>query len=135
MTMFSVIKTDGMSLMSNSSKLTFDVARVNTGGAMNIATGEFTVPYGGTYAFYFSALMGNKQKIVQIQILKNESVLNYIFDNNHSEATKERHDNINYHWMLNLSTGDVIRLHLDYGVLYTSTGVPVIFSGHLLHLS
>ena len=116
------------------STLTFDKTEVNIGASMSIKSGEFKAPFSGTYSFDFSALSQDRQKVVRVQIKKNNIVINNIY-NHSNEESKVRYDNINYHWMLTLSTGDIITLHLNDGKLYTSsTYYPVIFSGHLLHL-
>ena len=113
--------------------LTFDKTEVNIGASMNIQSGEFKAPFSGTYSFDFSALSQDKQKVVHVHIKKNNQIVNNIY-NNFKEESTQRFDNINYHWMLTLSTGDIITLYLTNGKLYTSSTYPVIFSGHLLHL-
>ena len=115
------------------STLTFDKTEVNIGASMSIKSGEFKAPFSGTYSFDFSALSQDKRKTVHIQIKKNNIVINNIYNHLNEEST-QRFDNMNYHWMLTLSTGDIITLYLANGKLYTSSTFPVIFSGHLLHL-
>ena len=127
---FSALKTTGGEVTGD---LTFDRTEVNIGSAMNVENGEFKAPFSGTYSFVFSALTANKVKQLSIYIRKNGNTINYIYNQMDVES-ETRYDNISRHWMLNLSKGDIIILNLEAGKLYT-TNIPVIFSGHLLHLT
>ena len=124
------MKTSGGNVKGN---LTFDRTEVNIGSAMNVENGEFKAPFSGTYSFMVSALSAGMEKTFQIAIKKNGSTINYVYNHN-ADAETYRYENISRHWMLNLSKGDIINLYLDNGNLYTSN-IPVIFSGHLLHLN
>ena len=128
---FSALKTSGGDVTGD---LTFDRTEVNIGSAMNVENGEFKAPYSGTYSFIFSALTANKVKQLSIYIRKNGNTINYIYNQMDVES-ETRYDNISHHWILNLSKGDIINLYLYLGKLYTSSNIPVIFSGHLLHLT
>ena len=111
----------------------FHKTEVNIGEAMNIQSGEFKAPFSGTYSFDFSALSQDKQKTVHVQIKKNNNIIYNIYNHLNEEST-QRFDNMNFHWMLTLSTGDVITLYLSSGEFFTNSNYPIIFSGHLLHL-
>jgi len=101
---FSVLKTTGGNLTGN---MIFHKTEVNIGEAMNIQSGEFKAPFSGTYSFDFSALSQDKQKTVHVQIKKNNNIIYNIYNHLNEEST-QRFDNMNFHWMLTLSTGDVI---------------------------
>ena len=51
--------------------LTFEVERLNLGGAMNINTGVFTAPCSGTYHFSFAFMKNGQVKPIRIYIRKN----------------------------------------------------------------
>ena len=125
---FSALKTT-----SGTGILTFDTTRVNIGEAMTADTGEFKAPFSGTYAFQFFAMGGDKVKTVAIKVMKNESQV-FVFFNRFDESSTTRYDNINSHWILSLSAGDIIKLNLNEGNFHPGSSYPATFSGYLLHL-
>ena len=100
---------------------------------MTADTGEFKAPFSGTYAFQFFAVGGNKVRTVAIQVMKNESQV-FLFFNRFDETSTTRYDNINSHWILSLSAGDIIKLNLNEGNFHPGSSYPATFSGYLLHL-
>merc|ERR1712055_772345 len=67
--------------------LTFQGTYANTGGALDIDTGIFTVPCGGTYMFQFHiATHDNKKALLSIR--KNGEEIASIFDQNHKDNHK-----------------------------------------------
>ena len=125
---FSALKTT-----SGTGILTFDTTRVNIGEALTADTGEFKAPFSGTYAFQFFAMGGDKVKTVAIKVMKNESQV-FDFFNRFDESSTTRYDNINSHWILSLSAGDIIKLNLYNGNFLIGSTYPATFSGYLLHL-
>lgn len=101
--------------------ITFEVARLNIGNAMNIKTGIFTAPKSGIYFFLFSGLKeinsnGGRLEI-RLQINGSFNVALAWF----SGATTST-SGINFggglHSTLHLNAGDTVALVLKLGVLY-----------------
>merc|ERR1712062_370414 len=113
----------GLKTTSGKGILTFDSTRVNIGEAMTLETGEFKAPFSGTYAFHFFGMGGNKEETVAIKVKKNGSEVFHFF-NRFDEESTTRYDNINSHWILNLSKGDVIKLDLYNGKLLDGSSYP-----------
>merc|ERR1712180_103967 len=92
--------------------LTFQGTYANTGGALDIDTGIFTVPCGGTYMFQFHiATHDNKKALLSIR--KNGEEIASIFDQNHKDNHKNSMAGQNV--IVNCVRG-------DEGVVYAYTG-------------
>jgi len=99
---------------------------LNEGGALNIATGIFTPPVNGTYAFHFRGLA--KQGVVKVDLYHIDCfVTSYYFDGS------SFHGHLGLSAVLKLKTGDNVKLHQSGSGFLQDNGVhTTTFSGWLL---
>jgi hypothetical protein len=104
----------------------YQVERLNIGGAMNLATGVFTVPVNGRYHFSFAAIsMTAHFNMVNLRV---NAGVNYIGS---SWATSTDF-NLPIVATLNLKKGDTVDTYLAMGSISDSQNLHTQFSGILL---
>lgn len=114
--------------------VTFDLSRLNTGGAMDLATGVFTAPRSGTYFFTFTAVHAddrNTGKPLDIEIQLNGVVVGTA--RNYLEGSSKDDIPATLQSTLQLQANDQIRLYMRDGVLDEyNGGHDTHFTGMLL---
>merc|ERR1712212_1072033 len=105
--------------------LTFQGAYCNVGGGLDIDTGIFTCPIGGTYMFQFHiATHDNKKALLSIR--KNGEEIASIFDQNHKDNHKNSMAGQNI--ILDVNRGDEIVVYA-----YTGTWLADFPMNHYTH--
>merc|ERR1711962_140146 len=105
--------------------LTFNGTYCNVGGGLDIDTGIFTCPTGGTYLFMFHiATHDNKKALLSIR--KNGEEIASIFDQNHKDNHKNSMAGQNI--ILNVNRGDEIVVYA-----YTGTWLADFPMNHYTH--
>ena len=106
--------------------ITYNIAPINLGNCMNKESGVFTVTKPGIYAFSFSGQSRDKSSHTLVK--KNGSSYFAIGDHN---TTPE--NNISFNWLMELSAGDEIKLHVESGGTYLANSNHwLVFTGQLL---
>ena len=121
------------SKLSPGTYITYDIAKVDTEGALNLGSGTFVAPQDGQYAFSFSCYTGKRTEYFVIEVVKNGSKKFLIADGN--DRADVEGDNISYYWLEELVAGDSIRLKVydgDYNALHSSSTNYIIFNGFRL---
>jgi len=95
--------------------LPFEVERLNLGGAMNLATGIFTVPVAGVYHFEFSALKDVSATRLNIDFQINGAFITRAHMNH---LTSGSYDRVSLSASFHLKQNDRIGLYNSYGALY-----------------
>ena len=103
---------------------------VNNGDVFDLDTGKFRAPLDGSYEFTFNG--HSSPGIVagyglQIQVLKNNNDLLRF-----STGDDEHFENLSNTWTLTLKAGDIIKLSVRNGALFTSSNHFRTFTGKLL---
>merc|ERR1712038_1706319 len=105
--------------------LTFNGTYCNVGGGLDIDTGIFTCPTGGTYLFMFHiATHDNKKALLSIR--KNGEEIASIFDQNHKDNHKNSMAGQNI--IINVNRGDEIVVYA-----YTGTWLADLPMNHYTH--
>merc|ERR1712212_1218577 len=105
--------------------LTFQGTYCNNGGGLDIDTGIFTCPYGGTYMFQFHiATHDNKKALLSIR--KNGEEVASIFDQNHKDNHKNSMAGQNI--IIDVKRGDEIVVYA-----YTGTWLADFPMNHYTH--
>ena len=103
---------------------------VNNGDVIDLDTGKFKAPLDGNYEFTFNG--HSSPGIVagyglQIQVMKNNNnILRF------STGDDEHFENLSNTWTLQLKAGDIIKLSVRNGALFTSSNHFRTFTGKLL---
>lgn len=109
------------------SVIPYEVERLNSGGAMNLATGVFTAPLRGRYHFTFTALSGTADEtgnFVFVRVNGAHIGISYAYG---------AHNSIPIVATVNLEKGDTVDSFLHSGsILDTSEHHRTQFSGILL---
>ena len=114
---------------SPNSVVTFDLERLNVGGAMNINTGVFTAPRSGTYFFSFAFMKDEQTKYIYIYIRKNGA--NIGAANTHALPNTKLQSNLPV--MLKLKSGDKVDLiGTRGGNIYDDASHYTHFTGWLI---
>jgi len=115
-------------LVGKGAKITFEVSKLNLGGAMNLKTGIFTAPTPGIYHFSFICSKGFSLEQIEVALHLNDS----------KEGIPEATSGTTFYSYsiqvtLKLKKGD--RVHLvkeTVGTLLEDEKHVLYFSGHLL---
>jgi len=105
--------------------LTFDGAFCNAGSGLDIASGVFTCPIGGTYMFQFHlATHDNKKALLSIRV--NDTEIASVFDQNHKDNHKNSMAGTNV--VHTVKRGDQVTLYA-----YTGTWLADFPANHYTH--
>ena len=116
-------------LNRQNSIVTFDVERLNVGGAMNINTGVFTAPRSGTYFFSFAFMKDKKANSIVIFIRKNGANIGA----SHTDAIANSKVQSSLPSILKLRSGDVVDLvQTRDGIIYDDASHYTHFTGWLM---
>ena len=95
--------------------ITFDNARLNVGGAMNINTGIFTAPRAGVYFFLFSGIKDDTNQLMSIDLQVNGARIALAWADGRNAPMSLA---ATIHSTLTLNSGDQVRLTIGSGGLY-----------------
>ena len=112
--------------------VTFTETITNIGNGMDPASGVFTCPVSGIYAFSLSAETNNEGFVTTIDVYKNDNFQFRITDLNLNN--QKNHNNIGYSWTFSLEQGErvYLRMNGESSGLIVRPGVLVWFNGQLL---
>jgi hypothetical protein len=113
--------------LTANSVVPFDVTKLNVGNAMNTATGTFVAPRAGKYFFALSGV-SYSDNITHIQLQLNGVGVGRC-------ASVDLYLTCSLQSVLQLSTGDQIRLYLQDGTIHDSSSHHTHFVGFLLEES
>merc|ERR1712062_198089 len=109
--------------------ITFNSVQTNVGNAMDPSTGIFKSPYNATYFFTLSGMSPASKEYAKITFVKNGvETTNWIYHNKGGEYDQT----LSYQWMLELTTGDEVKLKVYNYDFYADSRYPVIFTGQLV---
>ncbi len=112
----------------SNSVIPFQVARLNVGGAMNLASGVFTAPVDGTYYFEFVGQKDHDDNPLRIDFRLNSQRMNWAFTPDLPKWLTTSSANL-----LRLKAGDKVDLYNGAGVLYAEDqGYQSYFTGWLI---
>ena len=101
---------------------------INIGNGMDGASGEFTAPVKGNYAFFFSAVSSGHNGDVVVGVYKNDEKSFRILDANDAD----NYNNIAYSWMTEMTVGESIKLSVGSHKLFADSDDIIHFNGFLL---
>jgi len=105
--------------------LTFSGANCNTGGGLDVESGVFTCPIGGTYMFQFHlATHDNKKALLSIRV--NDKEIASVFDQNHKDNHKNSMAGTNV--VHDVKRGEQVTLYA-----YTGTWLADFPANHYTH--
>jgi hypothetical protein len=120
---FSAYRTGAYS--GGGENLTFNGAYCNSGNGLDVDTGVFTCPIGGTYMFQFHlATHDNKKALLSIRV--NDTEIASVFDQNHKDNHKNSMAGTNV--VHNVKRGDKVTLYA-----YTGTWLADFPANHYTH--
>jgi hypothetical protein len=106
----------------------YDAFEMQTGGGMDLATGVFTAPIAGIYAFTGTWLENSITNYARIYIRKNGSVIGATF------SSGADMNSIGITVLTTLAKGDTVDTYLDIGyVASCCSGQWIHFTGYLIY--
>ena len=117
---------DGLALDPGST-LKFDNVNTNIGGAYDPATGKFTAPVPGTYAFFVSTMAANGHDYLHRAIDLHDSVLVLTFAESGGDSYDQGSSLVTTH----LDKGQQLWVRESHGAA-VGGGVLTVFTGYLL---
>jgi len=115
--------------MTENGIITFEVERINVGGAMNPASGVFTAPVNGTYHFDFSAIKHDSLDYVVILLQVNDVE----YGRAHTSSTGNSNTVASLTASLRLKVGDQVVLNNQYnGKIFGNEYIHTHFAGWLV---
>jgi len=122
--------------------MVFDVEKLNLGGGMNLASGVFTAPKAGIYAFSFkgpgrgSKNDGTQAGYAQVSLQRNGSHVvagdTHIDTNSSGVLNGGTVVTVSIHTTLKLNKGDQITIVFNNGEVYGSSFHATQFTGSLI---
>ena len=120
--------------------LKFPKIVINLGDAFDGSSGTFTAPVKGVYTFSFSgqqshdATTATGDTVIELYVRKNGDTVFLIIDDRNTDGEKQRYQNINSIFSLELNENDTVHLELANAddKLYASGVYRLIFMGHLV---
>ena len=125
--LFSVYSNSGN--IESGHYIDFDYTWINNGNHFSLSNGEFTAPIDGNYEFSFSGHNYPNGHYNYIKVLKNENEVQGFETYDASYIT-----NISSTWIIELKTGDKIRLYVGGGQLFSNKYAYRTFNGKLLEI-
>lgn len=116
------------SYLTTNSVVPFEVTKLNVGNAMNIASGTFVAPRAGKYFFALSGISNVDNISTHIQLQLNGVAVGRC-------ASVDLYLTCSLQSVLQLRTGDQIRLFLQGGAVHDTTNHHTHFVGFLLEES
>merc|ERR1711862_1063860 len=105
--------------------LTFNGAYCNAGSGLDVESGVFTCPIGGTYMFQFHLATHDNKKAL-LSIIVNDKEIASVFDQNHKDNHKNSMAGTNV--VHNVKRGDKVSLYA-----YTGTWLADFPANHYTH--
>ena len=121
-------------------QLKFPKIVTNLGGAFDGSSGTFTAPVKGVYTFSFSGQQSGAEHggeyAIDLYVRKNGADVFGIYDDRNSSGLKQKFQNINSIFSLDLNENDTVDLCLHSGdYLYAGGRMRLIFMGQLVSLT
>jgi len=113
----------------------FEKQYLNLGGGMNLASGVFTAPKAGIYAFSFTGL-GHKSGSDYagwgyVYLQRNDEIV-AMGDSYLKGATENTKSTVSVHGTLKLYKGDTITIRNNAGTIFSDEHSQIKFTGSLL---
>lgn len=99
--------------------ISFEIERLNVGGAMNLRSGVFTAPLNGTYHFQFSGVKSHGFTALYVTLQVNDADVGRAFSNTETRNTYTTASTFN---SLKLKEGDRVNLWMNAGQLHDTGG-------------
>ncbi len=110
----------------------FERARLNEGGAFNLASGIFTVPVTGIYHFEFFAMKHNAGDYLFIYLQVNGANVGCAYTG-YADSGSKTHDVVSLSSSLRLAAGDRVNLLNNYfGMMFDNSNHHTHFTGWLV---
>jgi len=120
--------------------LKFPKIIINLGDAFDGSSGTFTAPVKGVYTFSFSGQQSANpttasfDTVIELFVRKNGATVFIITDDRNNDGEKQKQQNINSMFSLELNENDTVHLELATSddKLYANGSLRLIFMGHLV---
>lgn len=117
------------SFTTTNAAISFELSRLNVGGAMNLTSGIFIAPVPGIYYFHFSGLKCNTVTLLVISLQVNGVSVGRSLTSQPSSGT---FDAISLTASFHLNANDRVNLYNDVGVLVDDNLYFTSFTGWLV---
>jgi len=125
----------GTSEWSTAGTMQFEKEYLNLGGGMNFASGVFTAPKPGTYAFSFKGIGygtgPNYAGYGWVYLQRNGAHVAIGYSDIYG-ALKKTYATLSVHATLRLDKGDTITIRHDAGTIFSNDNSHTLFTGSLL---
>ena len=112
----------------------FEKEYLNLGGGMNLASGVFTAPKAGTYAFFFKGDGYEKGSgyagLGDASLQRNGA--NIAFGHSGIIGATDGYSTLSVHATLKLNKGDKITVNHNGGTIYSDSSFDIHYTGFLL---
>ena len=118
-------------------QLKFPKVVTNLGSGFDASNGVFTAPVKGVYTFSFSGQQSWRseggESAIDLYVTKNDATVFGIYDDRNSADEKQKYQNINSIFSLDLIENDRVKLVVNSNdKLYASGSMRLIFMGQLV---